>query len=296
MQNVAVFEWAQLGEYWELTKPRLSLLSVITAMVGYLVANPERNVTVLLSLLLGTSLAAGAAGALNQWMERELDQRMARTRNRPIPSSAVSAPAALMFGCALALLGVAVLWLNVNELAAVLTIVTLVAYLAIYTPLKQKTHWCTLVGAFPGAIPPLIGWSAASAKIEPLGWVLFGIIFFWQIPHFMAIAWNFRKDYSAAGFVMSTHIDPTGNKAALQSILHCLLLLVVSVIPFFIAGATTLFYEILALVAGGFYFKAALHFRQADFKDAPARKLFLASIIYLPLILAVLLVDRWWFI
>jgi len=290
------FDWDKLNEYWELTKPRLSLLSVITAAVGYLTANPQRDATTLISLLLGTSFAAGAAGTLNQWMEREIDKRMVRTRSRPIPAGAVSPQAALLFGLTLGTLGIGILWFNVNALAALLTFVTLFSYLAAYTPLKQKTHWCTLVGAIPGAIPPLVGWSAATGAIDPLGWILFGILFFWQIPHFMAIAWTYRKDYADAGFIMSTAVDPSGKDAARQSMLHCILLLIVSIIPTFVPDMTSPFYEVMATITGVYYLVKATRFWRASNKNSPARQLFFASILYLPLILAVLVLDRWLFV
>lgn len=290
------FEKAQLSEYWELTKPRLSFLTVVTAMVGYLAANPQRDVITLLALLFGTSLAAGSAGALNQWMEREIDKRMVRTRTRPIPSGAVSPMAALIYGLSLGTIGVGILWVEVNGLAALLTLATLVSYLAVYTPLKQKTHWCTLIGAIPGAIPPLIGWAAASGSIEPLAWILFGILFFWQIPHFMAIAWTYRKDYSEAGFIMSTGVDPSGKDAAKQSLIHCALLLIVSLVPFLLHNSTSYFYESMAAITGLYYMQKAIAFWRAEQKDQAARKLFFASIFYLPLILAVLVIDRWLFV
>lgn len=292
-QDHLTLEWAKFNEYWTLTKPRLSLLSVMTAVVGYQTANPQRDASILISLLLGTSFAAGAAGALNQWMESEFDKRMVRTRTRPVPTGAVSSQGALIFGLLLAIIGVTLLWLNVNGLAALLTLATLISYLAIYTPLKQKTAWCTLIGAIPGAIPPLVGWAAASGSIEPLGWVLFGILFFWQIPHFMAIAWTHRKDYANAGFIMSTQVDPSGKSAANQSILHCSLLLLISMAPAFIVGMTSLFYEIMAFATGAYYLAKAIQFRTATDKNGPAKQLFLASIMYLPIILAVLVFDRW---
>lgn len=295
-QEYLTLDWAKLREFWELTKPRLSMLSVITAIVGYFTAHPPRDASVLISLLLGTSFAAGAAGALNQWMECEMDKRMVRTRARPVPSGAVSPQAALLYGLVLAVLGVAILWWHVNGLAAQLTLATLISYLAVYTPLKQKTQWCTLVGAIPGAIPPLVGWAAAAGSIGPLGWVLFGILFFWQIPHFMAIAWTHRDDYAHAGFVMSTRVDPSGKSAANQSILHCSLLLLISMIPAAIAGMTSLFYEMMAAATGVYYLAKAIQFRQATDKNGPAKQLFLASILYLPLILAVLVLDRWLFV
>lgn len=297
IERAAPISWTQrlaLREYWELTKPRLSLLSVITALVGYMAANPARDAGVFVALLFGTSLAAGAAGALNQWLEREVDRRMARTQNRPLPSGAVSPQAALIFGLSLGIVGSTLVWLGANPLAGVLTVATLVSYLLVYTPLKRITTWNTLIGAVPGALPPLIGWAAAQGNIAPLGWILFGILFCWQIPHFMAIAWLYRDDYAQGGFVMSTVNDPTGQSAARQSLSHCIILLAISLLPSFL-GYTSLAYGGAALACGLVYLMAGFKFWRAAGQErtAASRKLFLASIAYLPLLLGALVVDRW---
>jgi len=297
LDRMTPMTWAQrlaLRDYWELTKPRLSLLSVITALVGYMAANPMRDAGVFLSLLVGTSLAAGAAGALNQWLEREVDRKMARTQDRPLPSEAVSPQAALAFGLALGVIGTTLVWLGANPLAGALTLATLVSYLLVYTPLKRITTWNTLIGAVPGALPPLIGWAAAQGQIAPLGWILFGILFCWQIPHFMAIAWLYRDDYAQGGFVMSTVNDPTGQDAARQSLFHCIALLAISLLPS-ILGYTSLAYGAAALACGAFYLMTAIRFWRAggEQRTPASRKLFLASIAYLPLLLGALVVDRW---
>jgi protoheme IX farnesyltransferase len=282
-----------LGEYWELTKPRLSFLSVLTAVVGYLVALPERNFVVLGSLLFGTTCAAFGAGVINQWLERELDCRMARTRGRPLPSGAVSPGAALAFGLLLSFLGPVVLWVGVNALASALAVATLVSYLFVYTPLKRRTPWCTLVGSVPGALPPLIGAAAATGTIQPLGWILFGVLFTWQIPHFFALAWTYRRDYAAARLPMSTVVDPSGRLAARDSLLFTILLVICSLLPVVLHLATPV-YGLVAAISGGWFLRRAWAFSRAtaDGRDAPARRLFLASIAYLPLTLAALVVDR----
>ncbi|GHB95435.1 protoheme IX farnesyltransferase [Cerasicoccus arenae] len=284
-----------LRDYWELTKPRLSLLSVITALVGYMAADSQRDGSVFLSLLIGTSLAAGAAGALNQWLEREVDRHMARTRDRPLPSEAISPQAALTFGLALGIAGVTLVWLGANPLAGALTLATLVSYLLVYTPLKRVTAWNTLIGAVPGALPPLIGWAAAQGQIAPLGWILFGILFCWQIPHFMAIAWLYREDYAQGGFVMSTVTDPSGQAAARQSLAHSLILLGISLLPSLLGYTSWLLYGLVALICGLGYFWTAFRFwRVGGEQRTPAsRKLFLASIAYLPFLLGALVIDRW---
>ncbi len=280
-----------VGEYWELTKPRLSLLSVITAVVGYLAADPARDFLALFAVLLGTSLAAGAAGALNQFLEREADAKMARTRGRPLPSGAVSPQGTLAFGLLLAVSGTGLLWAGANFLAAMLVLATLVSYLLVYTPLKQMTAWNTLVGAVPGALPPLVGWAAAQGSLGTLGWLLFGILFCWQIPHFMAIAWKFRHDYSQGGFVMATLTDQSGRSAGMQSTLFAGMLLGLSLATVFL-DYNTWVYGVVAALAGLWYFKLSASFWRAESKDVPAKKLFIASIVYLPLVLAVFVLDR----
>jgi protoheme IX farnesyltransferase len=282
-----------LGEYWELTKPRLSFLSVITALVGYLAARPERHFSVLFCLLLGTTSAAFGCGVLNQWIEREIDTRMARTRNRPLPSGAVSPAAALIFGLLLSSLGPLVLWQGVNALSAGLALATLASYLLVYTPLKRHTPWCTIVGSIPGALPPLIGCAAASNHITPLGWILFGVLFAWQIPHFLALAWTYRRDYAQARLPMSTVVDPSGRRAAKVCLIFTVALVICSVLPVAL-GLSGIVYGIVALASGGWFLYRAWQFARADetTRDLPARKLFLASLAYLPLTLAALVADR----
>lgn len=288
-----VAQLAVIREFYELTKPRLSLLTVITAVVGYLVANPDRNFSVLISLFIGTCLAAGAAGALNQWLEHEVDSRMVRTRNRPIPSGQVSPETALIYGLVLAIAGLGILWVGTNPLATALTFATLGSYLLVYTPLKLKTRWCTMIGAIPGALPPLVGWAAADNSIGLMGWILFGILFTWQIPHFMAIAWTCREDYRQGGFQMATIVEPTGRSAGLESFVHAALLLVLSLVPGFLGFTTFYLYEPVAALAGSYYLYCAYTFWQEMNKDHSAKRLFYASISYLPLLLAVLVLDRW---
>ena len=284
---------AVFGEYWELTKPRLSMLSVLTAVVGYLAAKPEPHFGIIACLLAGTTSAAFGAGVLNQWLEREIDARMARTRGRPLPSGAVSPTAALLFGLALSSFGPLVLWLGVNTLSALLALATLASYLLVYTPLKRRTPWCTIVGSVPGALPPLIGSAAASGSITPLGWILFGVLVAWQIPHFLALAWTYRCDYAQGGLPMSTVVDPTGRRAARVCLLFTAALLVCSVLPVAM-GLSGVLYGLVALGIGGWFLRRAWNFSHATpaARDLPARRLFLASLAYLPLTLAALVVDR----
>ncbi len=284
---------ALYGEYWELTKPRLSFLSVITAVVGYLATRPEHNLTILMCLLVGTTSAAFGAGVLNQWIEREVDTRMARTRGRPLPSGAVTPGAALAFGLILSSFGPALLWWGVNALAASLAVATLASYLLVYTPLKRHTAWCTIVGSIPGALPPLIGAAAAADTIKPLGWILFGVLFTWQIPHFLALAWTYRHDYAAARLPMSTVVDPSGRRAARDTMIFTVALVICSVLPT-VLGLASNVYGLVAACAGGWFLCRAWAFARAtgSERDRPARRLFLASLGYLPLVLAALVADR----
>ncbi len=283
---------SRLLDLWELTRPRLSMLSVITAIVGYLAAQPQRDLSLLACLILGTSLAAGGAAALNQWLERDVDARMARTRNRPIPSGAVSPELAMVYGLVLCAGGDLLLLVGVNGLAAFLALLTQLSYLLAYTPLKKHTSWSTEIGTIPGAIPPLIGWAAAEGGISLLGWLLFAIMVCWQIPHFMAIAWTHRHDYEKAGFLMSTVIEPSGRQSARKSLVFTIGLLVTSLLPT-LFGYTTIYYALVASAAGLWMLHRALRFCRSEIRDEAARQLFITSIGYLPLLLAALVLDRW---
>jgi len=208
---------------WELTKPRLSFLSVLTALAGYFCSNPQglTDARVLVSLAVGTALAAGGCGALNMWWESEADARMERTKHRPIPAKVVHPGIVLLFGGTLCIAGVTLVWNGANALAGFLTMATIVSYLLFYTPLKSVTSWCTLVGSLPGAIPPIIGTAAklgqgqANGNIDAMGWLLFALLFCWQIPHFMALAVMCRDDYARGGFKVATVDDPSGRSASL---------------------------------------------------------------------------------
>ena len=278
-------------EYLELTKPRLSLLSVITAIVGYLAALPARDSSVLISLVAGTSLAAGGAAALNMWMEKESDALMVRTRDRPVPSGTISSASALALGLVLCAGGDILLLIGVNGLAAFLALATQATYLLAYTPSKKETSWCTEIGAIPGALPPLIGWAGAGAGISALGWVLFAILLFWQIPHFMAIAWTHREDYRRAGFPMATVVDGSGRTASLKAFVCTITLVLCSLLPT-VLGFTTAAYAAVAGIAGTWFLVRSFRFLAPSTRDSEARRLFFASIAYLPILLAALVIDR----
>ena len=278
-------------EYIQLIKPRIALLIVISTAVGYCYGTVSGfNLVVLLHALLGTALMAGGSATLNQWFERDLDARMHRTRKRPIPAGTVLPHHALLFGLALSVIGVLELWFFTNSLAAFLGLVTSVGYLFAYTPLKRLDPICTTVGALPGAIPPLIGFAAASGHLDLAAWVLFGILFLWQYPHFHAIAWIYREDYERAGIKMLAVVRPDGAGLGIEIITALVLLVPVTLAP------TALH------MAGKVYFVAALMLdlaflyfglRLANERNVQrARKLLLASVIYVPILFAFLVFDN----
>jgi protoheme IX farnesyltransferase len=281
--------------YWELTKPRLSFLSVLTSLAGYFCSAPAQptDAKVLVSLALGTALAAGGCGAVNMWWESDADAKMERTRNRPIPAGIVRPGAALLFGMALLTAGVTLVWLGANPLAGALTAATAFSYLFLYTPLKTLTSWCTLVGSLPGAIPPIIGTAAKIGDIDRMGWLLFALLFFWQVPHFMALAVMCREDYARGGFKVATVDDPSGRSASIWAMAF--------IIPMiFVAGAiaTNFFpnwaspYVWVSFLAGAWFFKLTLEFALPQRRAAVAKPLFIASILYLPVVLLTLTLNR----
>lgn len=292
--NLSIPQEAPLTNVWqaykELTKPRLSLMSVLTTLGGYWAMNPTPSLEVLICLILGTSFAAGGASALNQYYERNLDALMERTRKRPLPQEAISPKNALWFALALSISGVSLVSLGVNLLAGILTFCTIFLYICLYTPLKKHTPWCTHVGAIPGALPILVGTVAATGYINALGLILFGVLAVWQMPHFMAIAWLYRKDYARAGMPMATVVDPSGHRAGTESIIFSLALIILSVLPV-ASGSMSFFYGTIALLGGLWILAASYKFAKSP-TESTARKLFLASIIYLPLYLAIAVVDR----
>ncbi len=282
---------ATFRDYLELTKPRLSMLSVITALVGYFAARPASNPTKLTLLLIGTSLAAGGVAALNQWMEHETDAKMKRTADRPIPAGKIATGSAFVLGWLMCAVALFILFAWVDRLAAVFTLATIVSYLGWYTPAKRRSIWSTEIGAIAGAFPPLIGWCAGEGKVTALGWILFGILFFWQIPHFMAIAWTYRRDYSAVHFPMLPVRDEAGGRVAVWALVNSVALFVVTLLPVALDLASK-GYGIDAALLGGWFVWRAIVFLRAETRDAMARKLFFASIIFLPLVLGALVADR----
>lgn len=282
---------AAFGDYLELTKPRLSMLSVLTTLIGYVAARPPWVPREFFALLIGTCLAAGGVAALNQWLEADTDAQMKRTADRPIPSGKIPPGSAFVLGCMLCSAAMGVIFINVNGMAAIFTLLTIFSYLAWYTPAKRTSRWSTEIGALAGAFPPLIGWSAAEAGVSSLGWILFGILVFWQIPHFMAIAWTYRNDYAAVDFPMLSVRDETGNWVAGWSLVNTALLLVVSVLPWPL-GLSSMFYGIVATLTGLWFLWCAVAFLRPVERNKSARRLFFASIIYLPITLIALVADR----
>ncbi len=282
---------ATFRDYLELTKPRLSLLSVLTALVGYYCTRPSPNPLKLTLLLVGTSLAAGGVAALNQWMESETDGQMRRTAERPIPSGKVAPGSAFVLGWIMCIASLFLLFARVDKLAAMFTLFTIVSYLGWYTPAKRFSPWSTEIGAIAGAFPPLIGWSAGEGTVSTLGWILFGVLFFWQIPHFMAVAWTYRGDYSTVHFPMLPVRDLSGRRVAVWSLLNTLALIVVSLLPIW-HGLASNAYGLAAGLLGAWFLWRAVVFLRPEGRDLAARKLFLASIAYLPLVLGALVADR----
>jgi protoheme IX farnesyltransferase len=279
-----------VADYVALTKPRLNLLVVVTSAAGYyLGSNGSPELLPMTQVAAGTALVAGGAAVLNQVSERDTDALMRRTRTRPLPDGRVAPVDARTFGMALAVTGLGLLAFA-SLLAALLALATLVIYVAIYTPMKRRSSLATLVGAVPGALPPLIGWAAGHGSVSIGGWALFGIVFLWQIPHFMAIAWMYRDDYSRAGFPMLPVLEPDGRRTGRQAVLYAAALLPVSALPAFV-GVAGRPYLWVVLVLGAGLLWLSTRFASAR-TDQAARVLFYGSLIYLPLVWVAMVLDH----
>ena len=275
----------------ELVKARLTLLVLLTTAVGfYLGAEGPINFVALLHTVFGTAAAAAGAAALNQWWEYNLDALMQRTRSRPVPSGRMRPRDAVIVGSALSIFGVAYLAFVSNALSAALAAITIIIYIFAYTPLKRVSTFNTALGAVPGALPPMIGWAAARGTLNAGAWMLFAILFFWQLPHFFAIAWMYRDDYARAGFQMISSDDRTGERSASQSVFFCMLLFVVAGLPAFL-GIATVFYLLAELILGAVFVAVAMRFLKTRARS-DARRLFITSIIYLPLLLGALVLSK----
>ena len=280
-----------LALYADLFKARLTSLVLLTTMVGFYVGfRGPVDYGLLCRTLLGTALLAGGAAALNQLLEREYDGKMRRTQDRPLPSGRLQPQTVLMVGCGSAAIGLICLMLSVNLMTGLVGALSLVCYLFVYTPLKRVTWLNTLAGAIPGALPPLMGWTAARGELSREGLTLFAIQACWQVPHFMAIAWIYREEYARAGFKMLPAIDPQGRRTGRQALGFALALMLVSVCPFLFHLAGPI-YLVSALVFGLLFVWFAFQFVR-DASVARARQLFYASLLYLPLLLAVMVLDK----
>jgi protoheme IX farnesyltransferase len=276
--------------YLELTKPRILVMVLVTTTLGFLLGSGSRGPLALLSLtLLGVGSATGGAAVLNNYLEKDFDAKMSRTRKRALPSGLVEPVRALNFGVGLVLIGVLLLALGVNLLTAFLVLLAAFLYVLVYTPLKRLTWWNTTFGAIPGAIPPMAGWAAATGHIGSGAWVLFAILFAWQHPHFFAIAWMFRDDYRAAGFKMLPVIEPSGLRTVRLAVGFSLVLIGVSLIPALI-GMAGWFYFSGTLLIGLLMLMVALSFAR-DRSVGNARRLLKASVLYLPLLLLFIFLD-----
>ena len=281
------------ADFLALTKPRLNLLVLFTTLAGlYLAAPSGVPLLMLANTLIGTALVAGGSAALNQVGERDTDGLMKRTRTRPLPDGRLRPVESIWFGMLLSVVGLAQLAFGVNVVAAGIAALTLASYLLLYTPMKRRTWLSTLIGAFPGALPPVIGCAAATGTISMTAVVLFGIVFLWQMPHFLAIAWLYREDYARAGLPLLPVIEPDGRSTGRQALLYAAALLPVSLAPAAIglAGAP---YFVVALLLGAFLISLSARFAR-ELSPTSARRLFIGSIVYLPVLWGALVANRFW--
>jgi len=280
----------RLSAFVALTKPRIALTVLMTVATGFILGARGGSLpSTFILTLLGTGLVAAGASALNQWLERSRDSRMRRTARRPLPSGRVRPAEAAAFGVGLGAVGVVMLAVGANPTAAAVALLTLLLYVFVYTPIKPLTTFNTAVGAVPGALPPVIGWAAATGRLGVEAWSLFLILFLWQFPHFLAIAWVHREDYARGGHLMLPAVDPTGALTGRQAVTHALALVPVGLLPAVI-GLAGPWYFAGSLALGLFYLAAAVRF-WLDVSDRNARRLMVASFLYLPAVLALLLLN-----
>ena len=282
---------ARTRDFVSLAKPRLNLLVVASTLVGYAMADGDSlGFLRVAGLLLGTGLVAGGASAFNQVAERDLDALMKRTRMRPLPDLRLQPIEGLLFGSAATLAGLLMIVVSANLLAAAVALATLLSYVVVYTPLKRRSSFGTVIGAIPGALPPIIGWAASSGSLSPQAWTLFGIMFLWQLPHFLAIAWMYREDYARAGFPMLPVLEPDGRSTGRQSVVYAAALLPLSLAPTLMGMAGRIYFAG-ALVLGLGFLGLTLQFaRTRSARDA--RRLFFGSITYLPLLWILMIANK----
>ena len=278
-------------DFLELTKPRITSLILMTTMLGFYMGSPSLfPFQLFLHTLIGTLLVASGAAALNQYWEREADGKMLRTRSRPLPAGRMHPWKALWFGILLSVTGIGYLAWMTNYLTSLLAAITLVIYIFMYTPLKSRTPHCTLVGAFPGAIPMLIGWCAVQGHLPVESWVLYMLLFLWQFPHFLSIAWLYQEDYARGGIAMLPVVEPDGKSTARQIIAYSIMLLPLSLIPTLL-GMTGQIYLIGALLLGIWFLYVSIITARAKNK-IQARRLLQVSVVYLPLVYTLMMIDR----
>jgi protoheme IX farnesyltransferase len=283
--------YSRAGDYVALAKPRLNLLVVASTLVGYAMAVGEPLPFLrVCGLLLGTGLVAGGASTFNQVLERDLDALMRRTRRRPLPDQRLQPLEGVLFGAAITVAGLLLIAASSNVVAAGVALATLLSYVAVYTPLKRRSSFSTVIGAIPGALPPIIGWAAVTGTVPAQAWTLFGIMFLWQLPHFLAIAWMYREDYARAGFPMLPVLEPDGRSTARQSLVYAAALVPLSLAPM-LMGMTGEVYFAGALVLGlGFLWLTLKFARTRAVRDA--RTVFFGSIVYLPLLWILMIADK----
>ena len=290
--GVISLERSRVADYLTLTKPELTFLSILTAVAGAYLGG-EHNLPVasilLVHVFIGTLLVGSGAGTLNQYIERNYDALMKRTENRPLPSGRLSEGEALLFGLALSIGGVAYLVLTTNLLTAVLGVLTLCSYLFLYTPLKRITWYSTIIGGIPGALPPVMGWVAVRGELSVEPGILFAILFFWQMPHFFSLAWMYRKDYERAGFPMLPVLDRNGLRTGVQMLGHCIGLIIASIILWDVARLGSVYF-FGSILLGILFLACGVDFLLSR-SNASARRMFFASLAYLPALLAVVVLD-----
>lgn len=281
----------KLAAYLELTKPRIAFMLVLTSAAGfYLGSNGNFNFTLFINSVIGITLLAFGVATLNQFIERKTDALMERTANRPLPTGKITPSEALIFGVLQCVVAELYLLFLVNGLTAALGLVVIVGYVLLYTPLKTKTSASTAIGAIPGAMPPLMGWTAAANEIMLGAWILFALLFLWQFPHFLAIAWMYRKQYANAGIKMLPVVEPEGKITARQIVIFTILLLPVSVAPYFF-GVSGVIYLVGASLLGLWFLWTSIQAARAK-SDEMARKLLLVSVMYLPIIFALMVFNH----
>ena len=281
----------QWADFVTLTKPRVNLLVLVTTVIGFHLGNRSgADFALLFHTVVGTFLVASGAAAFNQILEREVDARMRRTMLRPLPDGRLGTREATIFAAAISVAGVLQLWLGANGLAALIAIATIASYALIYTPLKRVTSFATVIGAVPGALPPVIGWAAARGDLSLEAWVLFAIVFFWQMPHVLAVSWLYREDYARGGIRVLPVEEPEGRSTSLQVVNYAAALIPVSLLPT-VVGLAGRAYFVGAIVLGVFSLALAVRFAQQRTPER-ARQLFYASLVYLPVLWVLMLANR----